>query len=257
MILHWRSPMIIAHRGASAHAPENTLPAFELAIQQNADAIELDAKLSADEQVVIIHDQSVDRTTNGTGSVRELPLAALRELDAGSKFLKKIREEFIPTLAEVFETVNRRILINIELTNYTTPFDPLPEKVLELIRQFALEERVLISSFHPLPLRRFYNLCPSIPIGFLAKRGVPGLLSRSRFSRIIVPYLALHPEKSDVSPKLVSAVQRDGFRVHTYTVNAKDEMARLFAFGVNGLITDDPLLARQVLETHQSMIDVM
>ncbi len=251
MVLHWPSPMIFAHRGASAYAPENTLKAFELAIQQDADAIELDAKLSADGHVVIIHDQSVDRTTNGTGLVSDLPLAALREFDAGLKLFKEPSGEIIPTLSEVFEVVDRRILINIELTNYTSPFDHLPEMVWNHIRKFALEDRVLISSFHPIPLRRFHKLCPSIPIGFLARRGYAGLLSRSRFGRSIVPFQALHPHKCDVTTNLVKAVQRFGNNVHAYTVNEQDEMANLISLGVDGLITDDPLLARQVIKTHQ------
>jgi glycerophosphoryl diester phosphodiesterase len=101
-------PTIFAHRGASAYAPENTLAAFELAIHQKADAIELDVKLSSDDQVVVIHDQTVDRTTNGTGRVNDLPLAALLELDAGSHFDIAYKGESIPTLSQVFETVGRK-----------------------------------------------------------------------------------------------------------------------------------------------------
>ncbi|MBU0511232.1 MAG: glycerophosphodiester phosphodiesterase, partial [Chloroflexi bacterium] len=111
-------PAIFAHRGASAYAPENTLAAFDLAIRQNADAIELDAKLSADGHVVIIHDQTVDRTTDGTGRVSDLQLAALQELDAGCTYDEAFRHERIPTLGEVFDAVGRKILINVELTNY-------------------------------------------------------------------------------------------------------------------------------------------
>lgn len=252
MGLQWRSPLIFAHRGASAHTPENTLTALELAIQLNADVIEFDAKLSADEQVVIIHDQTIDRTTNSTGQVSDLPLAALRELDAGSLYPEISKQEQIPTLEEVFEAVKGRILINIELTNYKSPLDKLPEKVANLIRRFSLEEQILISSFHPIPLRRFNQSFPSVPIGFLAKRGIAGSLSRSRFGRRIIPCHAIHPEKSDVSSKLIQAAQKSGHRVHTYTVNAQDEIARFFSLGVDGIITDDPSLARRVLETSQS-----
>src|SRR3972149_525582 len=126
-------PAIFAHRGSSAHAPENTLAAFELALQQEADGIELDAKLSADQQEDIIHDQTVDRTTHGTGRVRDLSPPALRELDAGSHFDVAFRGELIPTLAEVFEAVGKRTFINIELKNYESPNDPLPQKVVQLV----------------------------------------------------------------------------------------------------------------------------
>ena len=119
-------PLIIAHRGASAYAPENTLAAFELAIQQGAPAIELDAKLSCDGHVVVIHDQTVDRTTPHSGRVGELSLAELRRMDAGSHFDTCFQQERIPTLAEVFESIGPGTLINVELTNYSSPGDDLP-----------------------------------------------------------------------------------------------------------------------------------
>ena len=116
---------IFAHRGASVYAPENTLAAFEAAVQQHADAIELDAKLTADRQVVVIHDQTVDRTTNGSGEVQKMSLEAIRELDAGSFFDVQFKGEKIPLLSEVFEAVGKRIFINIELTNYASLIDEL------------------------------------------------------------------------------------------------------------------------------------
>ena len=140
-------PKIFAHRGASAYAPENTMAAFSLAVHQGADAIELDAKLSADGYVVVMHDDTVDRTTNGTGRVSSLSLAELQKLDAGSKFPPLFKSEKVPTLEEVYETLGRKILINVELTNYSTPMDDLPDKVIALVKKFNLEERVLLSSF--------------------------------------------------------------------------------------------------------------
>jgi glycerophosphoryl diester phosphodiesterase len=252
LILHWRSPLIFAHRGASAHAPENTIAAFELAIQMKADVIELDAKLTADEQVVVIHDQTVDRTTDGSGKVSNMPLAALRELDAGSHFGEKFQYEPIPTLKEVLEVCVGKIFINIELTNYITPFDNLADKVSQLIADFTLENHVLVSSFHPIPLRHFHKLSPSIPIGFLAKLGSAGFLSRSWLGRAIVNYQALHPEKSDVSLNLVKKAHKSGRRIHPFTVNAPEEMAKLFNMGVDGIITDDPALAHQIFDASHS-----
>src|SRR6266496_640164 len=108
-------PIVFAHRGASAHAPENTIAAFELALAQNADAIELDVKLTADGHVVVIHDSTVDRTTGSRGRVKDLSLAQLRSLDAGSFFSEKYRGEKIPTLEEVLEAVGKRTIINVEL----------------------------------------------------------------------------------------------------------------------------------------------
>ena len=251
MSLSWESPLIFAHRGASTHAPENTLAGFELAIQQHADVIELDTKLSSDEHVVVIHDQSVDRTTNGSGRVSDLTLARLRELDAGSHFSNAFHGEHIPTLEEVLEICGSRIFLNIELTNYGTPFDALPMKVAQLIEHYDQAEQLLVSSFHPVPLRRFHHLMPSIPIGFLAKRGAAGVITRSWIGNALIPYQAIHPEKRDVSPALVAKAHQSGKRVHAYTVNSADEMANLLSLNVDGIITDDPLLAHQVVGRRQ------
>jgi glycerophosphoryl diester phosphodiesterase len=247
MSLSWGSPLIFAHRGASAHAPENTLAAFELAIQQNADVIELDTKLSADGHVVVIHDQSVDRTTKGSGRVSELTLARLRELDAGSHFSDTFRGEQIPTLEEVLEIYAGRTFLNIELTNYSSPFDALPMKVAQLIDRCDLETQILVSSFHPVPLLRFHHLLPSIPIGFLAKRGAAGAISRSWVGNALIPYQAIHLEKNDVSPALITKVHQSGKQVHAFTVNSADEMAKLLSLNVDGIITDDPIIAHQVI----------
>lgn len=253
MILEWPSPLIFAHRGASALAPENTMLAFELAVQQKADVIELDTKLSADGQVVIIHDQTVDRTTNASGPVGEFTLAELQKMEAGLHFDPKFSGEKIPSLVEVLETYARRIMINIELTNYASPFDGLPDKVARVLQEFRYSDRILVSSFHPIPLRRFHKLLPNIPLGFIAKRGMIGSFSRSWLGNAIVPYQAIHPEKSDVSPELLSRAHQTGKRVHTYTVNSAEEMKMLISLGVDGVITDKPHTAHQLLETGSSI----
>ena len=169
------TPAIFAHRGASAHAPENTLSAFKLAITQHANAIELDAKLCASGEVVVIHDQSVDRTTNGSGKLLELPLTVLNELDAGSWFGTDFQGERIPTLDEVFDVVGQKIFINVEITNYASPFDDLPNKVVDLVRRHGLQENVLFSSFNPMALRKANKLLPEVPIGLLALPGIKGV----------------------------------------------------------------------------------
>lgn len=239
-------PVIIAHRGASAHAPENTLAAFELALRQGADAVELDAKLTADGQVVVFHDQTVDRTTGGKGRVKDLSLAELRKLDAGSHFDCAFRGEPIPTLDEVFKAVGQLTYINVELTNYSSLTDNLPEKVAALVRRHKLTRRVLFSSFNPIALVRIRRLLPDMPIGLLAFSGRKGALARSWIGRWL-SYQALHPEVSDVTAALVANAHRRGCRVHVYTVNRSDDMRQLFAFGVDGIFTDDPVLARQAL----------
>lgn len=252
MVLQKRRPLIFAHRGESAHAPENTMAAFELAIQHKADLIELDAKLSADQRVVLIHDRTVDRTTDGTGRVAALPYAALRELNASYKFRDQYPDEIIPTLEQVFEVFGGKVGINIELTNYTTPFDKLADEVARIIGNYQLQDQVFVSSFHPVPLWKFHDLCPEIPIGFLAKPGLPGYLSRGWLGRSIVHYAALHLEKSDITANVIDAGNRFGYRIHTFTVNDAEEMGYLISLGVYGIITDHPLLASQVIADNPS-----
>jgi glycerophosphoryl diester phosphodiesterase len=238
---------IIAHRGASLYAPENTLAAFELALRQGADAIELDAKLSADAQVVVIHDQTVDRTTEGRGRVKDLTLADLRKLDAGSHFDIAFRGEPIPTLDEVLKAVGQLTFINIELTNYASKTDALPDKVAALVRKHKLQRRVFFSSFNPIALWRIRNLLPEAPIGLLALPGQNGSLARGWAGRLL-GYQSLHPEAGDVEPRLVESVHKRGQPLYVYTVNKEAEMRRLYNLGVDGIFTDDPVLARQMLQ---------
>jgi glycerophosphoryl diester phosphodiesterase len=239
-------PTIFAHRGSSYFAPENTLPAFQLAVQQQADAIELDAKLSSDRQVVVIHDQTVNRTTNGVGQVDRMTLSELKNLDAGSYFDVAYAGEKIPSLAEVFEKLANSILINIELKNYATPRDDLPERVIGLVRQYAIRGSVFFSSFNPIALLRAHRLMPDVPLGLLAMKGTKGVLLRSWLGRLI-PHQALHPNWSDVNLTLVEKNHRHGYRVHPYTVNDPAAMLTLFKAGVDGLYTDNPPLAQKVL----------
>lgn len=240
-------PTIFAHRGASLHAPENTLAAFRLAVEQAADAIELDAKLCRDGHVVVIHDPTLERTTNGSGPVNAHTLAAIKQLDAGSFFDSAYQGEQIPTLDEVFGEVGKRLYINVELTNYTNVNDDLPDRVAGLVKRHNLADWVMFSSFNPIALRKIHGLLPGAPLGLLALGGGAGWWARSLMGRLVVPYQALHPEANDATAGLVRRLHDQKLRLHAYTVNNPEQMRRLFDFGVDGIFTDDPVLARQVL----------
>ncbi|MGE5463990.1 MAG: glycerophosphodiester phosphodiesterase [Syntrophothermus sp.] len=238
-------PIIFAHRGASSYAPENTLASFELALALQADAIELDVKLSADGQVIVIHDSTVDRTTNGKGKVRDLTLAELKSLDAGSSFSPKFAGEKIPTLEEVFEAMGKRTFINIELKNYTTRSDDLVELVCMLVKRYQLQKYVMFSSFFPSALSKARSYLPEVPRGLLALNGLLGVWARS-FGFSFGKYDALHPNLKDFTQQEVTRVHRLKRRVHVYTVNKAEDMRRLFKWGVDGIFTDDPKLAVKV-----------
>ena len=239
-------PIIFAHRGASTHAPENTLASFELALSQGADAIELDARLSADGEVVVVHDPTVDRTTNGHGRVAQLSLTELRTLDAGSFFSEKYRGQKIPLLEEVFETMGKKMFINVELKNYAAPHAPLVEKVCELIKKHGMEKRIIFSSFLASNLKKAKRLLPEVPRGLLALHGWMGAWARS-FGFSFGDYAALHPYLTDVTKQQIVRVHRLKRRVHVWTVNKTEDMVRLNTWGVDGIYTDDPRLALRAM----------
>jgi len=229
-------PKIIAHRGASAHAPENTLAAFQLALEQDADGIELDVMLSADGQVVVIHDETVDRTTNGSGRVKDMTLAQLKQLELGDG-------EKLPTLDEVFERFGGQFLINIELKNYTSIFDALPIKVANLVCTYGLEDSVLLSSFNPFNLPRLRSRLPQTRLGVITMPHKANFWAWRLFK-----YDSLHPHFSDVNQELVSSLHARQRQINVWTVDEPDEILRLAGLGVDGIITNDPRRARQVLE---------
>jgi glycerophosphoryl diester phosphodiesterase len=235
-------PIIFAHRGASAYAPENTLAAFELALTQQADAIELDVKLSGDGQVIVIHDSTVDRTTNGRGKVEDMTLAEIKALDAGSFRGREFAGEKIPTLEEVFEAVGKRMFINIELKNHKTRGMDLVETVCMLIKKHQMQKHVMFSSFFPNALSKAHSYLPDVPRGILALNGFLGVWARS-FGFSFGKYDALHPNLQDFTQQEVDRVHRLKRRVHVYTVNKEEDIRRLFKWGVDGIFTDDPKLA--------------
>lgn len=238
-------PSIFAHRGASAHAPENTLAAFELALKHGADGIELDAKLSSDGDVIVIHDANVDRTTGGQGRVKDLTLKDLRSLDAGVFFSHQFKGEKIPLLEEVFDSVGKRTFINVELTNYNSPRDHLVESVCMLVKKFGLQNRVIFSSFLASNLGRAKSYLPEVPCGLLALGGLLGAWPRS-FGFAFGNYDALHSYLKNVTHQQIQRVHRLNRRIHVWTVNDREDMSRLFQWGVDAIFTDDPQLAVQV-----------
>jgi glycerophosphoryl diester phosphodiesterase len=228
---------IIAHRGASGHAPENTMAAFQLAMAQGADGIELDVMLSKDGQLVVIHDATVDRTTNGTGRVKDMTLAQLQVLDAGNG-------EKIPTLEAVLQTFGGQYLINIELKNYASPFDSLPVVAAKMIKPMGLEESLIISTFNPFNLARFRRHCPGVKLGMLT---VPG---KAKFwIWRLFRYDALHPHFQDVDPDLVAAAKDRHQQVNVWTVDDPAQIRRLAALKVDSVITNYPEKASQALES--------
>ncbi len=236
----------LGHRGASAYAPENTLAAFNLAFQMGADGIELDVTLSRDGIPVVIHDDTVDRTTNGHGLIRQMTLAQIKQLDAGSWFSPKYWDEEIPTLAQVLELVGTRGIINIELKGTAFRDDGLETAVGRVAEQANANDHVLFSSFNPFALYRIAHVIPRAPRGLLYAEDLPIFLRRAWLRPLARP-TALHPKHTMISPAYVTWAHGKGYAINTWTVNEPEEMRRLIGLGIHAIITNKPDVLGTVL----------
>lgn len=243
--------LIIAHRGASAYAPENTIAAFQKAVELNADAIELDAKLTLDGEIVVIHDQTLERTTNGKGLVKNSTIEELRKLDAGSFFAEEFQGEKIPTLREVLENFSDKLMINIELTNYNSIFDGLAKKTALLVKELGIQKSIFFSSFHPINLIISKKILPEIPVALLAIPGKAGWVSRSSLMRWVSPNL-IHPYFKDVDKTYIEKQHRQKRKVNIWTINDPDEMEKFVRAKIDGLITDDPIAGRKIIDRNDT-----
>jgi len=239
-------PLNIAHRGARDVAPENTLAAFGAAIAAGADGIELDVSRCATSEIVVIHDDTLDRTTNGAGRVSETPYARLRELDAGSFFDATFAGERIPTLEETLDRVAGRIRVNIEIKPVGPRANGIEREVVEMVRAHGMMDEVIISSFDPYVLGRTRRVAPDMPLGALYGSG-PSALAMHVWCWLTGYPDALHPHQGLVTPRMMARARRRGCHVNVWTVNERAEMERLIALGVDAIITDHPALLRQVL----------
>jgi glycerophosphoryl diester phosphodiesterase len=228
--------LIFGHRGASAYAPMNTIPAFELAVEQGADGVELDVHFSKDKQLIVLHDFTVDHTTNGTGYARDMTLAELKALDAGSKKDAKFVGVQIPTLDEVFAAVGQKLYVNVEIKSETVETDGVEQAVADCLRRNNMQERVIISSFNPLALKRFREIMPEVPIGYLY------VAEEQPFAEVMetLPHEALHPHHPMIDQAYMEWAKSKGYRVNTWTVNDPARAMELKNLGVDAIITDTP-----------------
>ena len=229
-------PLVVAHRGANAHAPENTLTAFRLAGEQGADAVEFDVRITADGHLVVIHDPSLARTTDGEGEIAALTLEEIRRADAGVRRGPAFRGERVPTLEEVLGVARDRLLVDIELK-----VTGIEAQVVEHLARVEMTAAALVTSF----------LEEAIVATRRAERGVAvGLLQQwpdaSRVNELGADvYL---PHVRVLSAEIVQFCRARGVRVIPWTVRSEDDARAALRHGVDGLIADDPLLARRMIE---------
>jgi glycerophosphoryl diester phosphodiesterase len=215
-----------------------------------ADGVELDVQTSKDGEAVVIHDFTVDATTDGRGAVKDKTLAELKELDAGSWFDDRFAGQRIPTLQEVIVEVGHQLLLNIELKVKALGDSGLVAEVVRLIEDHNLVHRAMISSFNPFALRRVKRLNPRISTGLIYHFDLPVHPIRTLFLFLADPD-ALHPEKRLVNQECVRWAKERGYRVNVWTVDEPAEMKRLIALGVDGIITNRPDVLRKVLERRE------
>ncbi|GIP35713.1 glycerophosphodiester phosphodiesterase [Paenibacillus sp. J2TS4] len=227
--------MIIGHRGAAMDAPENTLVAFQKALEQGAEGLELDIHLSADGEIVVCHDSTVNRTTDGTGAIRAMTVSDLKKLDAGVRYGEAFRGERIPLLSEVFEAIPKQIMINIEVKNV---YDGLIEgRLVDLLKRSDRLESVVVSSFRHQSLVRLKKLEPELKVGILYDE----LYSHKGYADLSpVPLYSLHPHYINIGDEDIRELRESGYEVYVYTVNDEQSMRRMIASGVSGIITDCP-----------------
>jgi glycerophosphoryl diester phosphodiesterase len=237
---------VIAHRGFSGAAPENTLAAVRAAIEFGADMVEIDVTLSADGYVVVLHDETLDRTTDGSGDVSRYSLAELRQLDAGTWFDSEYAGERIPTLDEVLELVDDRILLNVEIKSEAV-VRGVVGKVASALRAFGMTDRVVVSSFSPTALEEMRELAPEIRTAVLFN----STLHRGRDAVEIVNGLGasvFNIKRQRLTKKMRRRCQEHDIPVGIYTVNQPRRMRRLVKKGVNAIFTDRPDLLLEVLD---------
>ncbi|MCR8644046.1 glycerophosphodiester phosphodiesterase [Paenibacillus sp. N1-5-1-14] len=230
---------IYAHRGSSGYAPENTMAAFQMAVDMNCPGIELDVQLTKDGHVVICHDEDVSRTTNGQGFIKDFTLEELRALDAGSWMDPKFHQEKIPTLVELLDLVkNTEMIMNFEIKNLPFYYVGIEQKLADAIKEAGMEDQAIISSFDHYALQTIHKICPELKLGLLFSTRIidPWIYAQ----QLPYPVYSLNPDWSFVDSHYVQQSHLHGYQVLAYTVNERPTYEALRDIGVHGIFSNYP-----------------
>ncbi|WP_431801068.1 glycerophosphodiester phosphodiesterase [Halobacillus andaensis] len=232
----------IAHRGASGYAPENTMAAFDKAFNMKADMFEIDVQMSKDGELVVIHDTTVDRTTDGTGKVGDLTYDELQQLDAGSFFGEEFAGEKIPTLGEVLDEYKGKIGILIEMKSPSL-YPGIEEKIAEELKKRNLDkpnnDKIIVQSFEHNSVQAFHSILPDVPVGVLLSYSGDGISNEqmiefSSYAEYVNPNMAM------IDTELVERIHEYGMQTHPWTVRDQESADYLLEAGADGIITDYP-----------------
>lgn len=249
---HQAPCLVIGHRGAMGYAPENTLLSFEEAIRRGCDLIEMDVQLSADGEVVVMHDTSVDRTTDGTGFVRDLPLKRLQSFDAGTWYGPDYAGQFVPSLGDVIKRFRDRkttrkyaLGLIIELKTVRGSGGSLADAVVALLQRDNFAERVCVISFDPVALQEVRAAHKTLPTGLLfSEETEEGRVAQAKE----IGAQAIFPKKTWVTSRGVTAAHKADLAVVPWTANTKNEMRRMMTCGVDAITTNFPDRLRSLME---------
>jgi glycerophosphoryl diester phosphodiesterase len=235
-----RRPLLIGHRGYPARFPENTLAAFSGAIAAGCDMVELDVTLTRDRRVVVIHDDTLDRTTSGTGPVGERTLAEVRGLDAGSWFDPRFAGERVPLLTEVIELTAGRCMLNIEIKASAFeagyPADAVERQVVAQVVDGAATDRAILSSFDRRILERIARMPAPPALAFISDTGTdPDTLALLRS----IQAFSWHPRHTVLTREQVDRAHAEGLKVYAWTINTRTEAESLLRLGADGLICNE------------------
>ncbi len=236
----------IAHRGFSGKYPENTMLAFRKAVEAGADGIEFDVHFSKDGELVIIHDEFLDRTTNGTGEVSSYTYEELSKFDASAGFAGVYGFNKIPTLREYFEFIKPidGFITNIELKTSVNEYPGIEKAVLELIDEFDLADRIIISSFNHYSVMRAKAINPDIKCGFLDSSWIYNFGEYTKTRGIE----CVHPKYVSLNEESVAEIKSQSIQINTWTVNNEEDVERLYNLGVDAVIGNFPDMIKSVID---------
>jgi glycerophosphoryl diester phosphodiesterase len=244
----------VAHRGASGHAPEHTLTSYKMGEKMHGDYIEIDLQMTKDGELIAMHDETLDRTTNGTGLVKDYTLQEIKELDAGSWFNEKYPEKAnpdykglkVPTLEEVFQTFGKNANYYIE-TKSPEVYPGMEEKLAEVVDEYGInKDTLLVQSFSSASLLKMNKIVPSIKLVQLMWYTSPAALSDGEVQAIKQYAIGIGPNSTMIDKEYVQKTVQNGLEIHPYTVNDKAEMQKLIDWGVTGMFTNFPDILHNV-----------
>ncbi|MGM7722812.1 glycerophosphodiester phosphodiesterase [Metabacillus sp. Hm71] len=238
----------VSHRGASGHAPEHTITAYKMGEKMHGDYIEVDLQMTSDGKLIAMHDETVDRTTNGTGLVKDYTLEEIKQLDAGSWFNEKYPEYAnpdyaglkVPTLEEVFKTFGKNKNYYIE-TKSPDVYPGMEKELLRLINEYDInKDTLLVQSFSAESLKTMHELDPSVKLVQLLSYRSNAVITDSEIAAIKEYALGVGPNHTYLNEEYVQKVVKSGLEIHPYTVNDKETMSKLIDWGVTGMFTNFP-----------------